>query len=147
MAVPAFNSVEEADAFLDAPVRALSIEEEQRRILEEYNAAARNPNMLPEPAGPSAVDIAPEDPTPLLQLERPLDGAIEPNVQAVLDANGEPPLPTKDGGPGGPALPQADEDLPPVTGPAPTFATPEDVDAFLDAPDERTAGPAVPTGG
>jgi hypothetical protein len=147
MAVPAFNSVEEADAFLDAPVRALSIEEEQRRILEESNAAVRNPNMLPEPAGPSVVDVAPEDPTPLLQLERPLDGAIEPNVQAVLDENGEPPLPTKDGGPGGPALPQADEDLPPVTGPVPTFATPEDVDAFLDAPDERTAGPAVPTGG
>jgi hypothetical protein len=147
MAVPAFNSVEEADAFLDAPVDLLSAEEEQRRILEESNAAVRNPNMLPEPAGPSAVDIAPEDPTPLLQLERPLDGAIEPNVQAVLDENGEPPLPTKDGGPGGPALPQADEDLPPVTGPAPTFATPEDVDAFLDAPEERTAGPAVPTGG
>jgi hypothetical protein len=135
MAVPAFNSVEEADAFLDAPVsRTFDAEEEQRRILEESNAAARNPNMLPEPTGPSVVDIAPEDPTPLLQLERPLDGAIEPNVQEVLDANGEPPLPD-------------DEPLPPVTGPEPTFSTPEDVDAFLDAPDERTAGPAVPTGG
>jgi hypothetical protein len=90
MAVPAFNSVEDADAFLDAPVDLLSAEEEQRRILEESNAAARNPNMLPEPAGPSAVDIAPEDPTPLLQLERPLDGAIEPNVQAVLDGEIDP---------------------------------------------------------
>ena len=94
MAVPVFNSVEEADAFLDAPV------------VEQWPDG---------PVTPSTVDIAPEDPTPLLQLERPLDGAIEPNVQEVLDENGEPPLPTKDGGPGGPALPQADEDLPPVT--------------------------------
>jgi hypothetical protein len=130
-----FTTEQEVDAFLDAPDELLSAEQEQRRILEESNAAVRNPGMLPEPAEPSVVDIAPEDPTPLLQLERPLDGAIEPNVQAVLDANGEPPLPD-------------DEPLPPVTGPepgaAPTFATPEDVDAFLDAPDEAVAAPAAP---
>lgn len=137
MAVPAFNSVEEADAFLDAPVsRTFDAEEEQRRMLEEANAAARNPDMLPTPTGPSAVDIAPEDPTPLLQLERPLDGAIEPNVQAVLDANPEPPLPPLE------ETRSVDEPPPPAPGPQRTFSTPEEVDAFLDAPDE----PATPAG-
>ena len=81
-----------------APVE--DFEQEQQRLLAEANAA----RWTNEPAVPSEVNIAPEAPVPLDAVAVPLPGAVEPNVQAVLDEQGEPPLPVK-----------ADEDLPPVT--------------------------------
>lgn len=97
------------------------------------------------PAADPQLDIAPEPPAqlPVNAVEAPLPGAIEPNVQAVLDERGEPPLPVK--------APE-DEPLPPVEQPGAgsgkqgsAFATDEEAMAFLRAGSERTAEPAVPT--
>ena len=95
-----------------APVE--DFEQEQQRLLAEANAA----RWTNEPAVPSEVNIAPEAPVPLDAVAVPLPGAVEPNVQAVLDERGEPPLPTPDGA-GDQRLEisnfRDDEPLPPVT--------------------------------
>lgn len=125
MAVPVFNSVEEADAFLDAPVAGtFDPEEENRRQLALAQAATWDTGPLPD----QQLDIAPEQQVIIPRLgPDPLVEAADAAMTEQLDANGEPPLP------------QADEDLPPVR---PVFSTPEEVDAFLDAPDEPAAAPA-----
>lgn len=66
------------------------------------------------------LDVAPAPEFAPPDVETPLPGVIEPNVQAVMEANGEPPLPVKE-----------DETLPPVQ-PA-GFATDEEALAFLQA--------------
>jgi hypothetical protein len=87
-------------------------EEEDRRQL----ALARSASWDSGPVSPSVVDIAPEPafvPDPLVAEA---DAAMGLPPAPVSDGL-EPPLPMEDGGSGGPALPQADEDLPPVSQP------------------------------
>jgi hypothetical protein len=87
-------------------------EEEDRRQL----ALARQATWDQGAVSPSVVDIAPEPafvPDPLVAEA---DAAMGLPPAPVSDGL-EPALPTEDGGSGGPALPQADEDLPPVSQP------------------------------
>jgi hypothetical protein len=87
-------------------------EEEDRRQL----ALARQATWDSGPVSPSVVDIAPEPafvPDPLVAEA---DAAMGLPPAPVSDGL-EPALPTEDGGSGGPALPQADEDLPSVSQP------------------------------
>jgi hypothetical protein len=135
-------------------------EEEDRRQL----ALARSASWDSGPVSPSVVDIAPEPafvPDPLVA---DADAAMGLPPAPVSDEL-EPALPTEDGGSGGPALPQADEDLPPLA-PAPSAdqrsqisnlkqgggrrsasALLAEVLPEATAAEQRTAGPAVPTGG
>lgn len=76
-------------------------EEENRRQLALSRAEPWPAGPLPDPQ----LDIAPEQTAELAANEMPLPGAIGPNVRAVMDENGEPPLPV------------ADESLPPVSQP------------------------------
>jgi hypothetical protein len=87
-------------------------EEEDRRQL----ALARQATWDQGAVTPSVVDIAPEPafvPDPLVAEADAAMGLPPAPVSDEL----EPALPTEDGGSGGPALPQADEDLPPVQPP------------------------------
>lgn len=74
----------------------------RRATIEEIEAAAQ---AGPEPTVPSVVDIAPETQAPLQAIEQPIPGAIEPNVQAVLDEQIEPVIPDFAEGGGGDYLP------------------------------------------
>lgn len=95
------------------------------------------------PVGDPQLDIAPEAPEvlPIEAAQVPLPGAIDPNVQAVLDENAalEPPLPQE----------AEDAPLPPVVPPpAATFATDEEAMSFLRAeqPPAAAGGEARPPG-
>jgi len=90
--------------------------------------------LLGGPVVDAQLDVAPAPEFAPPEVDTPLPGVIEPNVQAVMEANGEPPLPVKE-----------DETLPPVQ-PA-GFATDDEALAFLQAGSERSAEPAGPTGG
>jgi hypothetical protein len=96
----------------------------QRRLsIEEIEAAALDG---PVPAGDTSLDIAPET-LPVNTVQVPLPGAIEPNVQAVLDEQVEPAIPD--------FTEAADVDLPPVV--------PAGYDFSQVTP--RTSEPLVPT--
>ncbi len=150
-----------ASALLDAALAVpFDPEEEDRRQL----ALARQATWDSGPVSPSVVDIAPEPafvPDPLVA---DADAAMGLPPAPVSDEL-EPALPMEDGGSGGPALPQADEDLPPLA-PAPSAdqrsqisnlkqgggrrsasALLAEVLPEATAAEQRTAGPAVPTGG
>ena len=97
----------------------------QRRLsIEEIEAAALDG---PVPAGDTSLDVAPET-LPVNTVQVPLPGAIEPNVQAVLDEQGEPAIPD--------LAESADIDLPPV-------AASRGYDFSRVTP--RTSEPLVPT--
>jgi hypothetical protein len=97
----------------------------QRRLsIEEIEAAALDG---PVPAGDTSLDVAPET-LPVNAVQVPLPGAIEPNVQAVLDAQGEPAIPDY--------AEAADIDLPPA-------AASRGYDFSRVTP--RTSEPLVPT--
>jgi hypothetical protein len=99
-----------------APQRLLSIEEIEAAALDG-----------PVPAGDTSLDVAPETLT-VNAVQVPLPGAIEPNVQAVLDERGEPAIPDY--------AEAADIDLPPV-------AASQGYDFSRVTP--RTSEPLVPT--
>ena len=91
-----------ASALLASLAAEIDAEAEARLQMELGRAESFNG---PPPTGDVSLDIAPEQPAeiPVNAVEVPLPGAIEPNVQAVLDENAELPLPV-----------MAEENLPPV---------------------------------
>lgn len=80
--------------------------------------------LLGGPVVDAQLDVAPAPEFAPPEVDTPLPGVIEPNVRAVMEANGEPPLPEAE-----------DETLPPVVQAA-GFATDEEALAFLRAGSE-----------
>ncbi len=102
-----------ASALLDAALAVpFDPEEEDRRQLALARSATWDAGPMPD----QQLDIAPEPafvPDPLVAEADAAMGLPPAPVSDEL----EPALPMEDGGSGGPALPQADEDLPPVSQP------------------------------
>ena len=131
-----------------SPVRPPTMEEAEAENRRQLALGRTESFDGPDPTGDTSLDIAPET-LPVNTVQVPLPGAIKPNVQAVLDKQGEPAIPD--------FAEAADIDLPPVvpaerrvetSRPTVGFASDEEALAFLSAgAQERTSEPLVPTSG
>lgn len=118
-----------ASALLDAALEVpFDPEEENRRQL----ALARSEPLPTGPLPDAQLNIAQEQTAELAANEIPMPGAIEPHVQAVMDQNGEPPLPVED------------ESLPPVVPPG---AGRRSAAAMLQDVPEPGSGAGMPQAG
>ena len=109
-----------------SPVRPPTMEEAEAENRRQLAMGRTESFSGPDPTGDTSLDIAPET-LPVNAVQVPLPGAIEPNVQAVLDEQGEPAIPDY--------AEAADVDLPAVV--------PAGYDFSQVSP--RTSEPLVPT--